>query len=233
MMMRNEKDNSSELRTGDIKKILIQFANEIVDDFEFLTYKNYIYAFQRIRKINALSVYEMLRIGFTLKHGSFDCSISSSLNPEYRFHNSYNIGLINPHINLKALRNNSGILNFEDAYYFHNGRVETATKTVNQIFSDFKSHGLPFLEKQFKRLQNSNIITTGLSFIDALKTDKNKLKSDVEDELKNSRHLISCITNPLYVDLKGTLQKVAGQTRDDRKQIPKAAYELLELYWSR
>ncbi len=231
--MTTKQDKSPELKKGEIKQILIQTASEILPDFEFLAYKNNCYTFQRLRQVNNLTVYEILHIIFTLKDKNFACSIASRLNPEYIFSNQYNNGLLNPHKNLKVLRHNSDSLNIEDAYYFHNGQVETTTKTVKEIFGDFKKYGLPFLYKQAERLKSNSIIKRGFDFVEDLKTDKQKLKTEITEELNKGGLLLSSIKHQIYVDLKEKLQSVSGQSKEDRQLIPKTAHELLELYWTK
>jgi hypothetical protein len=228
-----KKDNSPELKKGEIKNILIKTAADILPDFGFLSYNKSCYNFQRLRKVNELTAYETLHIIFTLKDRNFACSVASRLNPSYINANSYNTGLLNPHTDLKVLRFGRRTLNIQDAYYFHNGQVETTTNTVKEIFNDFKKYGLPFLDEQFKRIQFNEILNTGLNYIDKLQVDKEKLKSEIENELNKGGHQISSIKQPTYLDLKETLQKVTNQSKDDRKSIPKSAYELLELYWSK
>jgi len=228
-----KQDQSPLLKEGEIKQILIQNASEVLPDFEFLAYKNSYYSFQRIRQVKNVTVYEVLYIIFTLKDRNFACSISSILNPEYIFSNQYNTGLLNPHKDLKVLRHNSGALKIENAYYFHNGQVEATTKTVKEIFGDYKKYGLPFLDKQLESLQTNKIVTSGFDYIDNLKADKEKLKSEITEELNNSRLLISNIKHPIYIDLKDKMYSVSGQTKEDRQKISKAAHELLEIYWSR
>jgi len=226
-------DNSPELKRGEIKQILIQTANELIPDFEFVLYKNSCYSFQRLRSAGDFTIYETLHIIFTLKDGNFACSIASSLNPEYAFANSYNGGLINPHKDLKVLRHNTGVLNIEDAYYFHNGRVKTTTKVVREIFHDYIKYGLPFLNKQFERFQTNEIIREGLNFIDNLNFNGETLKKEIEYELNQGKYHLSSIKHPIYVSLKEKLLGVNGQTREDRQQIRKVAFELLEIYWTR
>lgn len=228
----SKSDKSPELKNGEIKQILIQTASEFLPDFEFVSYKNSCYSFQRQRQINNFKVYEILHIIFTLKDKNFACSIASMLNPEYIVSNQYNIGLINPQQDLKVLRHNSGALNIQDAYYFHNGQVETTTKIVKEIFGDFKKYGLPFLDKQVERLKSNSIVKRGFDFIDDLQIDKQKLKIEITDELNKGGLLLSNIKHPIYVDLKEKLQSVNGHCKLDRQLIPKTAYELLELYWS-
>ena len=228
-----KKDNSSELKKGEIKKILIQTAEEIMPEFEFLVYKNSCYIFQRLRYTNEQAVYETLHIVFSLKDRNFACSVASSLNPEYIFSKSYNIGLINPHKDLKVLRYNSGTLNIENAYYFHNGRVESTTETVREIFQDYKKYGLPFLDKQLERIKINEIVKVGFAFVNNLSVDVEILKKEIEHELNKGGLLLSNIKHPLFLGLKAKLQSISGQSKEDRQRIPKTAYELLEIYWTR
>ncbi len=228
-----KQDKSPELKKGEIKQILIQTASEVLPDFEFLAYKSSYYSFQRQRDVNNLTVYEMLQISFTLKDKNFACSIASILNPDYIFSNHYNTGLLNPHKDLKVLKHNSGALNIQDAYYFHNGQVETTTKTVKEIFGDFKKYGLPFLDKQIERLQSNSIVKCGLDYINELEIDKVKLKNELIEELNKSGLLVTSTKHPIYIDLKNKMNSISGQTKEDRQKISKAAHELLEIYWTR
>ena len=226
-------DNSPELKKGEIKQILIQIANELMPDFEFIAYKSSCYSFQRLRKTGSLTIYETLHILFTLKDRNFACSIASSLNPEYIFANPYNNGLINPHIDLKVLRHKKGALKITDAYYFHNGQVRTTSATVREIFQDYNKYGLPFLDKQFERYQTNEIIKKGLNFIDNLNLDKEVLRKEIEYEINEGKLRLPSIKHPIYLALKEKLLDLNGQSKEDRQQIPKTAYELLEIYWSR
>lgn len=228
-----KQDKSPELKKGEIKQILIQTSSEFLPYFEFLAYKNNCYSFQRLRQVNNLTVYEILHIIFTLKDKNFACSIASRLNPEYIFSTQYNTGLLNPHKDLKVLRHNSGALNIQDAYYFHNGQVETTTKAVKEIFGDFKKYGLIFLNEQLEKLKSNAIIKCGFDFIDDLQADKEKLKKEITEELNKGGLLLSSIKHPIYIDLKEKLQSISGQSKQDRQLIPKMTHELLEIYWTR
>lgn len=226
-----KQDKTPELKKGEIKHILIQTASEVLPDFEYLKYKNGCYSFQRIRQINNLTVYEILHIIFALKDKNFACSIASIINREYILSNQYNAGLINPHIDLKVLRHNSGVLDIKDAYYFHNGQVETTIKIVKEIFGDFKKFGLPFLDKQFEGLKLNEIVKLGFEYIDNLQTDKQQLEKEIMEELNRGRYLLSSLKHPIYVDLKEKLLLISGQSSADRQSIPLIANELLEIYW--
>lgn len=226
-------DDSPELKKGEIKQILIQTANELTPGFEFVAYKSNCYSFQRLRKTGSLTIYETLHILFTLKDGNFACSIACSLNPEYIFANAYNNGLINPHIDLKVLRHNKRALKITDAYYFHNGQVRKTTATVREIFQDYSKYGLSFLDKQFERFQTNEIIKEGLNFINNLNFDKEVLRKEIGNELNIGKLRLSSIKHPIYLSLKEKLFDLNEQNKEDRQQIPKTAYELLEIYWSR
>lgn len=228
-----KKDNSAELKKGEIKQILTQAANEILPDFQFLEYKNGCYFFQRLRQVNNFTVYETLHIIFSLKERNFSCSVASRLNPEYIFSNQYNIGLLNPHIDLKVLKHNRGALNIPDGYYLHNGQVETTTKIVKEIFGDYKKLGLLFLNNQFERLKSNPIINGGFEFINNLQTNKQNLRNDMTEELNKGGLLLSSIKHNVYLELINKLQSVSKHTKDDQSLIPLTAYELLQIYWAK
>jgi hypothetical protein len=227
------QDNSPELKKGEIKQILIQSAKESLPDFEFLAYQNSCYTFQRLRQANKLTVREALHVVFSLKDRNFTCTVASRLNPKYIFSKPYNMGLINPHIDIKTLRHGSSALSIQDAYYFHNGQVDTTTKVVREIFEDFKVYGIPFLDKQFENVKSNLIIKSGFDFIDNLQIDKEKLESEISEELQKTGFLISSGKNPTYNALKEHMQSVSGQSIEDRRKIPYTAYELLGIYWAR
>lgn len=231
--MTTKQKKSPELKKGDIKQILIQTANEVFPDFEFFDYKNNCYTFQRLRQVNNLTIHELLHIDSKLKDKNFACSIASRLNSEYIFSNQYNNGLLNPHKDLQVLIHNSEALNIQDAYRFHNGKVETITTTVKNIFGDYQKYGLPFFNMQIESLKSNAIVKCGFDYIDNLQVDQEKLKNEIADELKKGGFLISRIKHPIYILLKEKMQSVSGQSKDDRQKIPQTAYEFLELFWNK
>ncbi len=225
------KDDSPELKRGQVKQILISEFEQELPEFDFLEYKNGCYTFEKIRTINSRNVFEHFHIIFSLKDRNFSCSVASRINRNYLNSNSYNTGLINPHIDLIVLKKGTGVIPVKEAYYFHNGQVNTTTETIRQIIKDFERSGQQFLEKQEKQLKNSKLLKVGFEFIDQLDVDKEKLNEELENDLKSGGHLISSIKNKTYLKLKAELQNVKGITDEEtRKNIPKLAYELLELY---
>jgi hypothetical protein len=130
------------------------------------------------------------------------------------------------------LKYKTGALKIQDAYYFHNGKVETTTKIAKEIFGDYKKHGIPFLDKQFKNLQESKTIIAGINYIDNLSVDKNDLKLSIETSINSTKY--GRIDNSVYDELKKILYAtLIGRNKEIRNSIPKTARELLELYWTK
>ena len=225
-----KKDDSPELKRGQVKQILISEFKQELPEFDFLEYKNGCYTFEKIKIINGRNVFEHLHIIFALKDRNFSCSVASRINRNYLKSNSYNIGLLNPHIDLIVLKKRTGVIAVEEAYYFHNGQVKTTTKIIKQIINDFERYGKQFLEKQAKNLENSELLKVGFEFIKNFVVDKEKLNKELENDLKSVGHLISRLKNDTYLKLKTELQNVKEIDRETRKNIPNLAYELLELY---
>lgn len=227
-----KQDKSPELKKGEIKQILIETANEFCPDFHFLDYKNSYYTFQRIKKYRTHKVYELVHIGFTLKDNFFAVSVASRLNPTYLHNNTYNGGLINPHSDLISLKRNFSAIPLEETYYYHNGHVDTTGKIVKQIFQDFNTKGLSFINQHFIRLNENEIVKAGFDFLDSLNISKQLLQNEIETELRNGKHLISSIRHPTFIQLKEYLQAIPDQEKEERKLIPKTTLELLEVYWA-
>lgn len=224
-------DDSPELKRGQIKTILTEQVSKILPDFEFKVYKGSEYRFGRTRNFRNYKLTETLHIMFGLKDKNFACSISSSLNEDYADSNSYNTGLINPHTDLIVLKKGTGVISIDEAYYFHNGRLKTTTKVVEQIINDYKEFGIPFLDKQYKRLTDSQIIKVGLAYIEKLTVDRKILKREIEESLNAPGQRISVVRHLIYDDLKAKLFAVSGLTKEDRQKIDKLTFELLELYY--
>ena len=227
----SSKDDSPELKRGEMKKILIAKIQNLFPEFQFLEYKNSCYTFEKIETINGIKVYQHFHIIFALKDRNFSCSVASRVNKNYLHSNSFNIGLINSHMDLIVLKKGTGVIPVEEAHYFHNGKVKSSTKIVNQILMDFEKYGKPFLESQIKQLENSKLLKTGFEFINDLRIQKEKLKTEMEQELNSCGHLISRIKNTTYLDLKEELQSIKGIDKETRKNIPKLSFELLEYYY--
>ncbi len=226
-----ETDDSPELKRGQIKTILTEQVSKVLPDFEFKQYKGSEYRFGRTRNFRNYGLTETLHILFGLKDKNFACSVSSSLNSNYADLNSYNTGFINPHIDLVVLKKGTGVISIDEAYYFHNGRVKTTTKVVEQITKDYKDFGIPFFDKQYKRLTEMQVIKVGLDYIESLTVDRKVLKREVEESLNAPGQRLAAVRHPIYDDLKAKLFAVSGLTKEDRQKIGKLTFELLQLYY--
>ncbi len=176
-----------------------------------------------------MTVYESFDIGFTLKDKCCACSVASRLNPFFIGYSGYNTGWINPHSDLITLKRGTGITPLEEAYYYHNGRIETTTKIINEIISDLKKYGLRFLDNQYDNLKTNPLIIEGLRKLKSIDYDNSKLKSEIELQQKKDGNKITKFNHPIYSELKESLQKMEGMSRENRKQIPRLAHELIEI----
>ena len=71
-----------------------------------------------------------------------------------------------------------------------------------------------------------------MDYIQQLQLDRQTLKLEINNELKQVGYVASRVTHPIYVNLKQTLQSIPNQTREDRQKIPGVAFDLLELLWT-
>lgn len=71
------------------------------------------------------------------------------------------------------------------------------------------------------------------NFIKNLNFDKEVLRKEIGNGLNIGKLRLSSIKHPIYLNLKEKLFDLNGQNKEDRQQIPKTAYELLEIYWSK
>jgi hypothetical protein len=230
--MTNNENESNILKRGQIKGILIDNFMKILPEFTFLSYKNNTYYFQRLRQFDKFVISEVFHILFTMNSKIFDCGVASRLDKSLITLNTYDTGFINPHINLIVIKTDKMSHPYHEAYYFHDGTVINAIKKSEQILNDFKEYGVPFLNKQYERLLNSKIVNLGLNFISNLNIDKIVLNENIENYLTNNNYSISAIENPLYIELKTQLLAIPNETNEERKKIPKLAYDLLKLYCS-
>lgn len=228
-----KSDDSRDLKRGEIKTILIDNFKEQIPDFPFLDYKNGVYFFERIRSIDNYEIYETFHLSFGLKDKNFSCSVSSTLNPTYRYVGTYNSGILTQHVDLIVLKKNKESIPIEEAYYFHNGKIDTTAKIVKTIVDDYKQYGLRFLDKRYNDLFDNKIFDKGLRLLENITIDKKVLKEQIEKELKQLDYVSSRLKNSVYLDMKEQLQAVPKQDKDLRQKIPGFAYSLLEYYWEK
>ena len=54
-------------------------------------------------------------------------------------------------------------------------------------------------------------------------------KPEIESEQNNNGHVITRLKHPVYIELKESLQNMEGISRENRQEIPRLAYELIEI----
>ena len=146
------------------------------------------------------------------------------------FNTAYNSGFLVGHADLLEIKSGTGILKMEDSAYWHNGKIAMTRKVIDQITRDIQDFGLPYLDARFRKLETSALIQFGLDIISNQSLDKSELKEQIEKELRREKAVISRIKHPLYIELRDKLQRIPGQTREDRQEIPRLAFELIEFY---
>lgn len=226
---KQEIDESPELKRGEFKKILLSLMSTSFPVFEFIDYKNQCYAFRRTLKINQHEVIEGINFTFSLKEKLCNCSVESRLDHRYVGRSAYNTGLINPHIDLITLKLDKGVLSFQEAHYHHTGRVKSTTDMTQKIISDLEIYGQRFFKNQQENLKSNELLKSGLKILMTLGQLPSTVKLEIQDELKVKEYMISRIRHPLYLEIKENLQGIEGLTRELRREIPRLAYELLEL----
>ncbi|GAA0732723.1 hypothetical protein GCM10009430_46150 [Aquimarina litoralis] len=222
-------DNSPKLKKGEFKKILLPLMEKNFPDFQYAYYKNRYYSFQRTREVHQMTVYESIDIGFTLKDKYCICSVASRLNPFFVGSSGYNNGWINPHYDLMVLKKGTGIIPLEEAFYYHNSKIQTTTRIIHEIISDLKKYGLRFINHQYHNLKTNPLIIEGLQNFKAIDYDNSKLKAEIELQQKKDGNKITKFNHPIYFELKKSLQKMKGISRENRKRIPKLTHELIEI----
>lgn len=225
------QDLSRDLKRGEFKSILIDGFSTELPDFVFSLYKNSTYYFERIRSVNGHSLFETFHILFSLKEGNISCSVSSCINPTYRHSASYGRGLVASHTDLIVIKNKTGVLPVEDAYYFHNGKVETTKNIVQEIINDFKIYGVKYFEDRYKSLNESIILRQGLEYIENLDTDKKSLQASLQNERKECDWNYSLIENETFVELAGIIKNIPKVSNEDLEYIYQHTYSLLEYYF--
>ena len=226
-------DDSRDLKKGEVKTLLVNSFKTILPGFEFITYKNSTYYFQRTRIFQGHQVYETLNIIFGLKDKMFSCSVASIFNKSYLYTATYNNSFLTGHADLLVIKSGSGASKIEDSYYWHNGKIATVDKVINEIARDFRDFGVNYLDIRLNKIETSDLVREGLKFIQTLTVDKTELKKEIETERKQAEYVVSRIKHPLFIQLRDMLQNIPSQSREDRQKISGLTFELLELYYEK
>jgi hypothetical protein len=212
------------LRKNELKPLLVRQMKQEQPDFRFLTFATGVFYFQRLRSFGDHDLLEMLHITYSFTERVMQASVSSRLNPVHAFSPIYNDGLINPHVDLAALK--AG----EITDYRCDGTVEGVREMIAIVVHDFRTEGIRYLDQRLERLNSNPLIRAGLEVIKSWDNDRTMLGNELQMQLKKAKFRIDKVKQPLLNDLKQQLEAIPGQTSE---AVPRLAFDLIELYCNR
>ncbi|MEJ0028859.1 MAG: hypothetical protein WDO15_00040 [Bacteroidota bacterium] len=89
---------------------------------------------------------------------------------------------------------------------------------------------VPWFEARWNDLQTNGLVNTGLDIIAAWDLDKTMLRNEIRIQLRRTRLVVRNIRHPACTELKNKLLAIPGQTTEAYHEIPRLAFELIELY---
>jgi hypothetical protein len=214
----------------EVKPLLTDRMKKLHPTFRFLTAATGVYHFQRVREFGDYDLKEALHFVFSLRDYSLRVSVSSILNPVHNLTPVYNNGLINPHADLVAIVNNDSIFPSPATAYLHDGTIEGINPIIDQAIADFTTHGLPFLERRWNTLRASALVRTGMEIIDLWEFDKTMLRNELNVQFRKAKQIVANLRHPVCNQLKEQLAAIPGQPPEHHQEIPRLAFELMELY---
>jgi hypothetical protein len=224
---------SRPVRRTEIKALLVSQMKQQQPDFRFLTFATGVYYFQRLRDVADYDLREMFHILYSFDDHTMQASVSSRLNPVYAFSPMYNDGLINPHVQLSALKPGPGSSGNLPVSYQCDGSLAGAREMIRVVIEDLGGTGVPFLDIRWQALRDNRLLKTGLKIIDAWEYDKTMLGNELQLQLRRAKFRIARLKQPVLNDLREQLESIPGQTAGSKDEIPRLAFDLLELYCNR
>ncbi|HMJ70925.1 MAG TPA: hypothetical protein VK508_18620 [Cyclobacteriaceae bacterium] len=231
--METETLPSRSLRKSELKPLLVRQMKLEQPDFRFFTFATGVFHFQRRRDFGDYDLREMLHLVYSFNDRVMQASVSSRLNPVHTLNPIYNNGLINPHIDLIALKAGTDSVPASGMTYQCDGSVDGTRDMVSAVVADFKNSGIRYLDRRWDELQSNPLITAGIEIIKSWDHDRTMLGNELQAQLKKAKFRIDRIRQPLLVDLKVRLESVPGQSHEAKQGIPRLAFDLIELYCSR
>lgn len=221
--------SSRSLRKHELKPLLVKLMKQEQPDFRFLTFATGVFYFQRKRDFGDYELKEMLHLAYSFADHTMQASVSSRLNPVHTLNPIYNNGLINPHVDLVALK--SGTMN--NAMYKSDGSIDGVRDVVTAVIGDFKSVGVPYLDQRLASLQSNALIAAGLNYIKRWTFDKTMFGNELQVQLRKAKFNVVRVRHPLLNQFRIHLQSVKGQSREAQEEIPRLVFDLVELYCNR
>jgi hypothetical protein len=213
-----------------IKSLLTERMKRDHPSFRFLTYATGVFHFQRKRSFRNRDIKEALHLVFSTEDHTMHASISSRMNPVHTLTPMYNNGFINPHIDMRAIGNGSNVFPTHDTAYRCNNDHESLVAMIDQVVTDFGHAAIPWFENRWSDLQMNALVNTGLDVIAAWDLDKTMLRNEIRIQLRRAKMVARNIRHPVCTALKGKLLAIPGQTGEAYDEIPRLAFELIELY---
>jgi hypothetical protein len=215
-------------KTG-IKPLLTERLKKEYPSFRFLTFATGVYHFQRMKEFRDFDLREALHIVLYVEEKRMHASISSRLNHVHTLSPIYNNGFINPHVDLLAIKTGN-TLPTDDAAYHYDGTPDGLREMINLMVNDFGNTGIPWLDNRWNDLRANTLVKTGLDMIDGWDFDRTMLRNELNVQLRKARHSVGNLRHPLLNDLRDELAAVPGQSSEAVNEIPRLAFELMELY---
>lgn len=213
-----------------IKSLLTERMKRDHPTFKFLTYATGVFHFQRKRPFRNREVKEALHLVFSTEDRSMHASISSRLNPVHTLTPVYNSGFINPHVDMLAMRNGNDVYPTSNTAYYCDDDHDSLVAMIDQLIADFGSTAIPWFESRWTDLQINQIVNNGLDIIASWDIDKTMLRNEIRIQLRRAKLVVRNVRHPVCTTLKNKLLATPGQTPEAYYEIPRLAFELIELY---
>lgn len=219
-------------RKTETKSFLTERMKKDHPTFRFLTYATGVFHFQRMKAFRDFDLKEALHIVFSVSDNTMHASVSSRLNPIHTLAPVYNKGLINPHVDLGALRDGNDIFPSSNTAYSFNGTRDGMIAMIDQMLVDFTNIGIPYIENRWADLKNNPMVNEGIDIIDSWDFDKTMLRNELTLQYRKAKLRVTSLRHPLYNDVKEQLMAIRDQPTEAYNEIPRLAFELMELYCS-
>jgi hypothetical protein len=224
---------SRPLRRSELKPLLVRLLKHEQPDFRFLTFATGVFYFQRMRDFGDYYLREMLHITYSFTDRTMQASVSSRLNPVHSLSPIYNDGLINPHVDLFSLKTGRDIFPATETCYRCDGTISGAKEMIGIVISDFRAAGINYLDKRWGDLLSNKLVANGIEVIKSWDNDRTMLGNELQLQLKRAKFRVSRVKQPQLNELKIKLESVPGQSTEARQEIPRLAFDLMELYCNR
>lgn len=213
-----------------IKSLLTERMKRDHPTFKFLTYATGVFHFQRKRSFRNREIKEALHLVFSTEDHSMRASISSRLNPVHTLTPVYNSGFINPHVDMLAIRKGNTVYPGNDTAYYCDDDEESLIAMIDQVIADVGSAAVPWFGNRWNDLQTNRLVNSGLDIIAAWDHDKTMLRNEIRIQLRRAKLVARNVRHPMCTGLKNKLLAIPGQTPEAYYEIPRLAFELIELY---